>query len=227
MTVITRHPGAGWDSSLPLMPKVALTLGFTTNHEYNASLLDQAQGTAVTAWADLRGDAPLLNAVGGVLRSEGASQFVEFSGSSGSLLATVPSGTVRTVIAVARVNVGDVMTGAGPIISTNLDGVVQGDVDDARPRNSETALLPAKRGKWHVYAYSVPATGNATLVVDGASAVFVPRGRDFTSVALGLGNSERRQVRVAHVFTSAEAVPPADLITAYGALKSYYSDLSW
>lgn len=229
MTAITRYPGATWDSSLPLLPKSPPVLGFAVSHEFDASAIDGPAGTAVTSWPDQRPGPALTNAVGGILRTEGRSKYVEFSGVSGSLGATTAftAGTLRTILVVARVNAGDTLSGVGPIFSWNNDAVVQGDTDAAGIREATTNTVPAARGRWHVYAATFPVQGNSLFAVDGNAVEFAPRARDLTTLTLAIGLSDRRQLRVAHVLASTEALSRTQLAAAAATLKNHYSDLKF
>lgn len=229
MTAITRYLGPSWDASLPLMPKLPLVMDFSVSHEFDAAALPGPAGTAVTSWPNERTGPALTNAVGGVLRTEGRSNYVEFSGVSGSLGATSPfaAGTLRTILVVARPNAGDTLTGVGPIFSWNNDAVTQGDADVAGIRQATTNTVPAARGRWHVYAATFPTQGNSLFAVDGAAVEFAPLARDLTTLALAIGLSDRRQLRVAHVVTSTEALTRAQLVKAAATLKQHYADLTF
>lgn len=229
MTAITRYSGANWNKLLPLMPKTALDLGFTVSHEYDASALEALPGTAVTSWSDRLSGPPLTNAVGGVLRSEGRSKYIEFSGVSGSLSATslFTSGSLRTILVVARVNTNDTLSGVGPVFSWNNDAVVQNDVDRAGIREATTATVPAARDRWHIYAVTFPAQGNGLFAVDDNAVEFAPLARGLTTLALAIGLSDRRQLRVAHIVTSPEALTAAELVSASKTMRDHYGDLKF
>lgn len=227
MTAITRYPGTGWNANLPLMPKPALALNFPVNHEYDAARIEVAEGAAVTNWPDMRGANPMTNSVGGVLRSDAGSKFVQFSGVSGSLSVTLPIGTAQTMLVVARVNSGDKISGLGPIFTLDNESVVQGEEDTAKMKIAPVTPLPAVRGRWHVYAVAVPAsTGAAVLAVDGSTAEFGPAKRAFTSYQLSVGGSDRRQLQVAYALTSPDALSAPQLTEAHRTLKAHFTDLN-
>lgn len=230
MTAVIRYTGAGWDSSLPAAPKPGLTFGFKVNHEYTAESIPGGAGTAVTSWADLRGSVPLTNAVGGVLRSDvGGGKYIQLSGISGSLAGTFTAGTTRTLILVARVNAGDVLSGAGPIAGFQAtDGIVQLDADTAALKvTAKDANLPARRGYWHMYAVTVPETGAGLVGVDSASVAFQPFVSVLDRLSLGILGSDRRALQIAHVLTSPDALSAAQLKTTFQTLRGYYPELTF
>lgn len=227
MTAITRYPGTNWDAALPLIPKPALALNFAVNHEYDASRIEATAGAAITSWADMRGSNPLINAVGGVLGSDAGSKYVQFSGVSGSLSVTLPISTAQTMLILARVNVGDKIAGLGPIMTLDNETVVQAEEDTAKMKVATSTPLPAQRGKWHMYAVSVPpTTGNALLAVDGATTEFSPIKRAFVSYQLSVGGSDRRQLQVAYMLTSPDALSAPQLADAYRTLKAHFTELN-
>lgn len=238
-----------FDAGLPLTG--AIRLPFTASHWWDArDLTSVAVGGAVTSWADRITGLALTNAVGGTKNMEGAEPYVGFSGTSGALSvagSSLPQAEIGTTIVVARVNIGDVFSGEGPIFShstggANLFGVFQKDTSDGVTTQAQadvaharqtagggSAFQPAYRDAWHVYMLAGMPGGTGRFGVDGGSALFTPDPAITTKVGLSLAiaGSARRRVRVTQVITTSAQLNAAQMLETYQILRSKRAALTW
>lgn len=233
MTIITRlaTPLAG--SDIASLPRLSWASGLNPNRRWVPSTLP-AESASITSWADSIGAVALTNTTTPAdvptVAVEAGTKYAAFNGVSNRLTkATLSLATMHTVLVIGRPNTGDVYAGAstGPICHTGSVQVLHGVGADVASITSGAATLAAVRDKWHMYAFSLPDTGDGTFVVDGNSTTFAPGTRTLDQLNLARSGSNYRQLRVLEVVTSADVFTSAQLIAAYNSAKAWYPNLAW
>lgn len=222
------------NSTLPL---AAWNSGLSPNRRWVRGRLP-ASGS-LPSWTSQYGDLilPVIDAAKPLaVGTEGAVRYALSSGAAAEGF-NINSGdptTLRTAVIIARPNIGDTIVGTGRLIRFgDTGGVSQADADTVFASGG-AASLPAARGKWHVYAVSLPAVGgggNGVFVVDGNSTTFTYSDAAWDASSLRIaavpGSSSGRQLRILEILTSAGTFNAAQLIALYAKAKAWYPGLAW
>ncbi|QLF84840.1 hypothetical protein SEA_BBQVALINDRA_30 [Gordonia phage BBQValindra] len=227
MTIITRLTTDFTGGDAATLPRLSWASNLNPNRRWVPARLP-AVGTEAESWPSNEG-ALLANADGPIVGQEAGIKYAQFSGASDNrlTLASLAASTMRTVLVIARPNTGDAFTGGSPVVNTSAIQVLHSPASDQATITSGVAALPAVRDKWHVYAYSLPDTGDGAFVIDNASTTFAPSNRAQNQINLARSGSNFRQLRVLEVMTSPDVFSAAQLIAAAAAAKAWYSSLAW
>lgn len=230
MTIITRLTTAFSGADAAALPRLSWASGLNPNRRFKPESLGDS-GTTINTWLDALGGGSLAKTGGPVVGVEAGVKYAAFDGvDDGLALSGLTDTTIRTVVAIARPNTGDVYAGttSSPIVNCGGTQMYQVNNGDIARMNSTGSTLAAVRDKWHFYAMSVPASGDATFVIDGNTATITLTSNSQTSIRLAWnGASNFRQLRIAEVLTSADVATSAALIAAYAKAKAWYSGLAW
>lgn len=234
MTLITRYQTA---PSVSGRPSLAWNTGLTPNRRWVPASLP-ASGSSLAEWKSQYGNlilSPRDPVIPLTVESEAGVRYAATSGVAGQgLYIDTNSSTMRTVVIIARPNVGDLITGSSSRIARFGDTaeIKQQDVDTASVTGGLVSLT-ATRGKWHVYAVSLPPMGsanNGVFVVDGNSTEFTYSDATWATYSLRLASSSSstsRQLRMLEIITSAATFTAAELNELYAKAKTWYPDLTW
>lgn len=235
-TVVTQRATAVTGPRAANRPLLAWYSGLNPNRRFLPGKLP-ASG-AITAWPDNIDKNLILvppSAGGVAVGAEAGVKHAALNGAAAGALGLtgVSLATMHTLVVIARPNTGDTVTGSttvSPLVGTGSGGAIrlaQGNAHDTAAITSGAATLPAARDKWHMYAWSIGDTGDGVFVVDGNSTTFAPAARTPSEINLARNGSDRRQLRVQEMLTSADVFSAAQLIAAYVEAKAWYSGLAW
>ncbi|QDF17477.1 hypothetical protein SEA_PHROSTEDPHLAKE_33 [Gordonia phage PhrostedPhlake] len=227
MTIITRLTGELTGGDAASLPRLSWASGLNPNRRWVPARLP-AVGVEAESWPSNEG-AILANADGPIVGQEAGIKYAQFSGVSDNRLslASLAASTMRTLLIIARPNTGDAFTGGSPVVNTSAIQVLHSPASDQATITSGVAPLPAVRDKWHVYAYSLPDTGDGAFVIDNASTTFAPSNRAQNQINVARSGGNYRQLRVLELLTSPDVFTAAQLLAAAAAAKAWYSGLAW
>jgi hypothetical protein len=238
MTLITRFPTAPSTSSG--LPALAWNSGLSPNRRWLGADLPADGATLGGAdWASQYGDLrfPPLDATKPLTVGAEAGIRYAVSPGTGGFGLTIPitdPSTMRTVVVIARPNTGDVITGVGRLFRFGDTGAVAQQSSDSATVDSGVASVAAVRGKWHLYAVSLPTVGtvggNAVFVVDGNSTTMPYSDATWNASALriaGTSVSNGRQWRILEILTSASTFTASELTALYPKAVAWYPGLNW
>lgn len=224
MTVVSTIPG----TPDPTLPDLIPELGITLNHSYFPG------GFSSTGWTDSTGDLDLGAVGAGTIQrfTDNGQDIAYFDGTvrAESAFPAFVEGDVQTVIIVARPNDADIAT-SPYMFNGGSVGISQGGSSGApaavRNGNNPTLLPASVRNKWHMYAISTPIGSAGSFVLDNLSTALLGTSGG-TSISVAGSPTGFRQLRVAAVLTSQEAISAATLTgTVYPRLKSWFALLPW
>lgn len=236
MTIITRYLTAPANPSA--LPALAWNTGLSPNRRWVPASLP-ADEAPVPVWTSQYGNLDLGPRVAGnlpVVATEAGIRYAYCDGTAGQgfNVDIADPASMRTVVIIARPEVGDTIVGSGRIARFGDTGVLgQEDAENATATGVSESLA-ATRGKWHVYSVSVPAVGtvdeDGILAVDGNSTTFPYSDAAWTASALRIAASSganARELRVLEVITSAGTFDADALTALYAKAVAWYPGLEW